>query len=233
MATITTIETTDNLNQGRLKINTNFTNLNNDKLNTALTLLDWVDLNTVVATERYCANASCTNLPESWVKTKITVCLDVENPDNIIQEALTTTFNQYARISTNWWSTWGTWTATWVKLTWDQTIDWVKTFSWILKKTEAEYSITATSWTINLNYNNWTYQKVTLSWTTTFTLSNPNRNFFTLKITNWWAQTITWPSVNWAWWEAPTLTSAWTDIVSFYYDWTSYYWDYQTAFATV
>ena len=120
-----------------------------------------------------------------------------------------------------------------VDLTTAQSIDWDKTFSWILKKTEAEHSITATSWTINLNYANWTYQKITLTWTTTFTLSNPNRNFLTLKITNWWAQTITWPSVNWAWWTAPELSASWTDIVSFYYDGTNYFWDYQTNFATV
>lgn len=155
MATITTIETTDNLNQGRWKINTNFTNINNDI------------------------------------------------PDN-------TDF---------------------VDLTTNQTIAWVKTFSSILKKTEAEYAIVATSWTIDLNYNNWTYQKVTLTWATTFTISNPNRNFLTLKITNWWAFAITWPTIKWAWWTAPELTASWIDVVSIYYDWTSYFWDYQVDFS--
>ena len=119
-----------------------------------------------------------------------------------------------------------------VDLTTAQTVAWNKTFSWILKKTESEYSITATSWTIDLNYNNWTYQKVTLTWTTTFTLSNPNRNFLTIKITNGWAQTVTRPTIKWAWWTAPWLTTSWTDVVSIYYDWTDYYWDYALDFKT-
>ena len=120
-----------------------------------------------------------------------------------------------------------------VDLTTEQTIDWDKTFSWILKKTETEHSIEETSWTIDLDYNNWTYQEVTLTWDTTFTISNPNRNYLQLKITDWWAQTITRPTVYWAWWEVPELSESWTDIVSFYYDGTNYYWDYQVWFDTV
>ena len=166
MATITTVETTDNLNQGRWKINTNFSNLN-------------------------------TELGEKADSTDI--------PDN----------------------------TDYVDLTTDQTVAWDKTFSWIFKKTEAEYSITATSWNIALDYNNWTYQEVTLTWDTTFTLSNPNRNFLTIKITDWWAQTITRPTVKWAWWEVPELSESWTDIVSFYYDGEDYYGDYQVWFETV
>ena len=120
-----------------------------------------------------------------------------------------------------------------VDLTTDQTIEWEKTFSWILKKTEAEHSIEETSWTIDLDYNNWTYQEVTLTWDTEFTLSNPNRNYLQLKITDWGAYSITRPTVKWAWWEVPELSESWTDIVIFYYDGEDYYGDYQVWFDTV
>lgn len=117
----------------------------------------------------------------------------------------------------------------WVITTWAQTIAWSKTFSWILKKTEAFY-FTPYSWTVDLNYNNWSYQIAVLNGNITFTISNPNRNFLILVIINWWNFTVTWPNIFWAWWTVPVLTMWWYDIISILYDGWRYYWDYQTNF---
>lgn len=100
------------------------------------------DLNTIVTNWFYCWQSGTSHLPEAWVKTRVRVNVDPSNSDNIMQEALTTTtWVSYYRITTNGGSSWTAWarikatdetkaldTAV-VKLTWDQTIAWVKTFS--------------------------------------------------------------------------------------------------------
>jgi hypothetical protein len=106
------------------------------KQNLSLTNLTSTDLNTIVTNWKYCAQSSCTNMPEVWVKTKLIVNVDPSNTDLVMQEAIpTTTLISYIRTSTNWWTTWTAWTRikatdeTKVSKTWDETIAWIKTFS--------------------------------------------------------------------------------------------------------
>lgn len=107
-----------------------------------LTNLASTDLNTITDNGFYCANSTCTNLPESWVKTRLRVNQDPSNSDLAMQEALTTTtLVSYVRTTANGWTTWTSWarikatdetkaldTAV-VKITWEQTITWTKTFT--------------------------------------------------------------------------------------------------------
>ena len=120
-----------------------------------------------------------------------------------------------------------------VDLTTDQTVAWDKTFSGILKRTEAYNDLWTTSWTVNLDYNDWNFPKISLNWDTTFTISNPNKSILQLTITDWDLYTITRPSeITWANDEtAPTLSGL--DVVCFWINETwSLLWDYQN-FATI
>ena len=107
-----------------------------------LTLLASTDLNTITDNGFYCANSTCTNLPESWVKTRLRVNQDPSNSDLAMQEALTTTtLVSYVRTTANGWTTWTSWArikandetkaldTEVVKLAWTQTITWTKTFT--------------------------------------------------------------------------------------------------------
>lgn len=86
----------------------------------------------------------------------------------------------------------------------------------------------------SVDWNDSNNQEITVSADTTFTFSNlPNWQTCYLKITNGWDYTITWPSwINWAWWIAPALSSSWTDIVVFKYNWTTIYSDYTLNLTT-
>jgi len=106
------------------------------KQNLALTNLASTNLNTIVTNWKYCAAATCTNLPETSVKTRLIVNVDPTNSDLAMQEALTTTTQvSYVRTTANGWSTWTAWARikttdeTKVSLTWNETIAWIKTFS--------------------------------------------------------------------------------------------------------
>lgn len=95
-----------------------------NKLDLNLTNLASTNLNSVVTYWRYCAQPSCTNLPEAWVESRLYVCWDPTNANLVLQECYSSATNAvYYRISANTWSSWSAWstTAIWVN-TWDQTI---------------------------------------------------------------------------------------------------------------
>jgi len=94
---------------------------------------------------------------------------------------------------------------------------------------ESEFSIW-NSWTsIEIDWDNWLNQSIIMTWNCTFTLVNPKIwSTYILKAiqdATWW-RTITMPAwvktEDWLW---IFLTTTWnaTDIISLYYDWTSYY----------
>lgn len=75
-----------------------------------LTNLASTNLNTITDNGFYCANSTCTNLPENWVKTRLRVNQDPSNSDLAMQEALTTTtLVSYVRTTANGWTTWTSW----------------------------------------------------------------------------------------------------------------------------
>lgn len=105
------------------------------KQNLALTNLASTDLNTIVTNWKYCAATTCSNLPESWVKTRLLVNVDPTNSNLSMQEALTTTTQvSYVRTTTNGWTTWTAWYR--IKAT-DETkaIAWAITTSWLTQST--------------------------------------------------------------------------------------------------
>lgn len=82
--------------------------------------------------------------------------------------------------------------------------------------------------TIAINWNNSNMQSVTLGGNRTFTFANPKSgSTYTLLIKQdaTGTRTVTWPTVIWAGGSAPTLTvtANKTDIITIFYDGTSYY----------
>ena len=80
--------------------------------------------------------------------------------------------------------------------------------------------------TDTIDWNEGNKQKSTLSETCTFTFTAPTSGIctLTLKLINFGAFVPTWPgTVLWSGGTEPTWTVSGTDIVSFYYDGTSYY----------
>ena len=88
----------------------------------------------------------------------------------------------------------------------------------------------SSSWTTTIDWTQWNKTETILTENTTLSFTNPNNSCNLLLVvkqnSNWW-YSITFPSnIKWSWWTAPTITTDANaiDIVSFYYDWTDYYW---------
>ena len=138
------------------------------KQNLNLTNLSSINLNTIVTNGKYCANANCTNLPETSVKTRLIVNVDPSDANLAMQEALTTTTQvSYIRTTANWWSSWTAWAR--IKAT-DETKE-------PLKWTDDNYVTDAEK--VKLSNLSWTntgdqdlsgltpkYRTLTINWTT-------------------------------------------------------------------
>lgn len=101
----------------------------------------------------------------------------------------------------------------------------------------AEYNAGNSSTALTLSWNNAPSQKVTLTGNCTFTFSNPIAGeSYIIKLVQdgTGSRTVTWPAaVKWPGGVAPTLSTAAAsvDLVSFYYDGTSYFGSSGLAYA--
>ena len=198
------------------------------KLDKALTNISWIDLNTITDNGFYCANATCTNLPESWIKTRLRVNKDPSNSNLSMQEALTTTtLVSYVRTTANGWTSWTSWTR--IKAT-DETKEPLKwaddnyvtdaqlvvigntsnTNSWDETKASIESKLT---WTITSHNHSWVYQPLatvltntTASYTTTIDTRLANTSW-----TNTW-DNATNTQYSWLATSKQNTLIAWTNI---------------------
>jgi len=202
-------------------IDDNFENLNNWKQELALTSLVWVNLNTIITNWKYCASATCTNIPESWVKTRLIVNVDPTNSNLAMQEALTTTtLISYVRTTANGGSTWTAWTMIWWS-GWSSAIKRILTVWWTIWATGTNvwpnlvidwtYTIsqvnmwywTAWNWTLTVDINK---NGTTLFATTKPSITSTNKysiNTWTLTTTSlasWDSITIDIDAVPWTPW---------------------------------
>lgn len=210
------------------------------KLDKALTNLSWINLNTITDNGFYCADTTCTNLPETWVKTRLRVNKDPSNANLSMQEALTTTtLVSYVRTTANGWNSWTSWTR--IKAT-DETKEPLKwaddnyvtdaqlvvigntsnTNSWDETKASIESKLT---WTITSHNHSWVYQPLatvltntTASYTTTIDTRLANTSW-----TNTWDNAVnslySWLATS----KQDTLVS-WTNIKTV--NWTSLLWSW-------
>ena len=121
-------------------------------------------------------------------------------------------------------------------LSWWNTFDWEQTISnWNIDFAKQTFS--SSNWNATIDWTKWNKAEITLTENTTLSFTNPGHTCNLLLMikqdsTGWY--TVTWPSnVKWPWWQAPTLTTDANaiDIVSFYFDWTDYYWTASTDFS--
>jgi len=124
----------------------------------------------------------------------------------------------------------GTWEGTAIGDTYiSSASDWNDTVDYVSDTEKDDGSIT---WTKTISRSDWKNHKATVTGNVAVTFSLSSAWFIQLKLTNWWAYTVTWSNtINWSSSTAPTLTSSGVDFVNIYFDGTNYYWDYGLDFS--